>query len=114
MASVPIPSQATIRGRDLGPLLKGETFGEWDNAYYGEYSTLHQSHTDMRCWRTNAYKLVRDFKNPERDEFYDLKKDPGETTNLINTKDNALKQVIAEFDGLIHTRMVAVGDRILK
>lgn len=68
----------------------------------------------MRCWRTNDYKLVRDFKNPERDEFYDLKNDPGETTNLIATGDAALQQVIATFDERIRERMAEIGDDILK
>ena len=65
-------------------------------------------------WRTNEYKLVRDFKNPARDEFYDLVDDPGETTNLIGSENGTVKKVIAEFDGLIRKRMAAIGDEILK
>ncbi|MEM7144406.1 MAG: sulfatase-like hydrolase/transferase [Verrucomicrobiota bacterium] len=114
MTGIPIPGNATIRGRDLSPLLKGEKITDWDNTFYGEYSTLHQSQTHMRCWRTNDYKLVRDFKNPERDEFYDLKNDPDETTNLIDTTDERLKQVIAEFDTSIRDQMKMIGDKSLQ
>lgn len=86
---------------------------DWDNAYYGEYSTLHQSKTHMRCWRTNEYKLVRDFLNPGRDEFYDLENDPEETTNLIESDDPALKAVFAEFDARIRAKMREVNDPAL-
>ncbi|MCB1122610.1 MAG: sulfatase-like hydrolase/transferase, partial [Verrucomicrobiae bacterium] len=110
MAGVPVPKDATVRGRDLTPLLKGQRITSWDNTYYGTYSTLHQSHTHMRCWRTNEFKLIRDYLNPDRDEFYDLRNDPEETTNLIATKDQRLQKVIAEFDARIRKRMAAVGD----
>ena len=76
-------AQSCGRGRDLLPLLLG-TAERWNNDLYGEYSTHHQSRTHMRMLRTPRWKLVRDFLNPERNEFfYDLKADPEETTNLI-------------------------------
>ncbi|MEM6690215.1 MAG: sulfatase-like hydrolase/transferase [Planctomycetota bacterium] len=112
MTGVSIPAEATLRGRDLCPLLKEGAANDWDNTYYGEYSTLHQSQTHMRCWRTRSYKLVRDFKNPERDEFYDLTNDPSETTNRINTSEETLQNVIKQFDGLIRERMSQIGDGI--
>ncbi len=112
MAGIALPEDTTLRGRDLTPLLRSEAVEKWDNAYYGEYSTLHQSQTHMRCWRTNDYKLVRDFLNPERDEFYDLADDPGETTNLIGTTDQNLRTVIDEFDSLIRAKMLEVGDQV--
>lgn len=113
MAGVPLPEDSQIRGRDLSPLLRGAEAIDWDNAYYGEYSTLHQSKTHMRCWRTNEYKLVRDFLNPERDEFYDLKNDPEETTNLIGSDDGKLQSVISDFDRKIRSKMREVGDTAL-
>ncbi len=114
MAGIALPDDATIRGRDLTSLLRREAVGEWENSYYGEYSTLHQSHTHMRCWRTADYKLIRDFLNPERDEFYDLVKDPGETTNLIATKDESLQAVIKEYDAFIRAKMDEVGDAVAR
>lgn len=110
MVGVKIPAETTIRGRDLTPLLKGREVAGWDNTFYGEYSTLHQSQTHMRCWRTDEFKLVRDFLNPERDEFYDLREDSDETNNLIGTKDKGLQRVIAEYDERIRAKMVSVGD----
>lgn len=111
MAGVDMPEEAVVRGRDVTPLLRGEKVA-WDNAYYGEYSTLHQSRTHMRCWRTPEYKLMRDFLNGGRDEFYDLRKDPGETTNLINTRDEHLQKVITEYDAAIRAKMTGIGDAV--
>lgn len=113
MLGISLPEDTLLRGRDFSPLLRGDIIADWDNAYYGEYSTLHQSKTHMRCWRTNEYKLVRDFLNPGRDEFYDLENDPEETTNLIESDDPALRAVIAEFDARIRAKMREVNDPAL-
>lgn len=110
MVGVKIPAETTIRGRDLTPLLKGREVAGWDNTFYGEYSTLHQSQTHMRCWRTDEFKLVRDFLNPERDEFYDLREDSDETNNLIGTKDKRLQRVIAEYDERIRAKARSLGE----
>jgi len=40
---------------------------------------------NMRCYRTPEWKLVRDFKNPGRDELYHLAEDPKESHNLIQS-----------------------------
>ena len=66
----------------------------------------------MRGWRSRSYKLVRDFLNPERDEFYDLKADPGETENLIHRLPEGLESVIQEFDRKIRTEMEKIGDNV--
>ncbi len=112
MAGVKIPANAIVRGRNMLPLLQGKRPAHWENAFYGEYSTLHQSQTHMRCWRTAEFKLVRDYLNPERDEFYNLRKDSDETTNLIGTKDPRLKQTIARFDQMIRNQMSDIGDSV--
>ena len=112
MAGIALPEETTIRGRDLTPLLRREAADDWANSYYGEYSTLHQSKTQMRCWRTSQYKLIRDFKSPERDEFYDLVNDPGETTNLAETEDESLQNVMKEYDTQIRAKMREVGDEV--
>jgi len=68
----------------------------------------------MRMWRTAKWKLVRDFLNPERDELYNLVKDPGETTNLIKSNDTATKKIIADLHRKIVTQMRKVNDPVLK
>ena len=93
MANAPRPADTVLRGNSIVPILKGES-ADWDNDFYAEYSTRHQSRTHMRMYRTPQWKLVRDFLNPERDELYNLESDPAETTNLIHEDSPEIKQVI--------------------
>ena len=102
MAGVDPPAGETIRGRNIVPLLKGEK-PSWDNDFYAEYSTRHQSRTHMRMYRTARWKLVRDFLNPERDELFNLQKDPGETTNVFNDDSPEVQAVIKG----LHTKILA-------
>ena len=109
VAGAEIPDGAIVRGRNIMPLLLG-TAENWSNELYGEYSTHHQSRTHMRMLRTPKWKLVRDFLNPERDEFYDLAADPDETTNLI--RHPRVQPVVARLGERLLARMQAVGDRL--
>ena len=109
IAGADVPTDAIVRGRNIVPLLRG-TAADWSNELYGEYSTHHQSRTHMRMLRTPKWKLVRDFLNPERDEFYDLVADPSETTNLI--RHPRVQSVVARLGERLLARMRAVGDRL--
>ena len=51
----------------------------------------------MRGWRTPKWKLVRDFFNEDRDELYDLSKDPEETNNLINSEKSVHQNILGSF-----------------
>jgi len=113
MAGAKLPEGETIRGRDITPLLRGANV-DWNNDFYAEYSTHHQSQTHMRMYRTPQWKLIRDFKNPNRDELYDLVDDPAEQQNLIRSDRADVKKVIAELDGKIRQQMKAINDPVLK
>ncbi len=112
MASVTKPAAVQIRGKDFLPLLRGEAT-PWDNDFYAEYSTHHQSRTHMRMYRTPSWKLMRDFLNSDRDELYDLKNDPAETTNLIRSTRPGLAHLVTELDAKILQHMKANGDPAL-
>lgn len=109
IAGADLPGDAPVRGRNALPVLTGEA-GAWDDEVFLQYSTKHQSTTHMRGWRSPGYKLVRDFLDPGRDEFYDLRSDPGETTNLIGKLDQAQQEVVVDFDAKIRRRMAEIGD----
>lgn len=92
-AGVDIPKD--MQGRSLVPILKGEKVKEWrDSIYYHyyEYPSVHQvpRHNGIR---TERYKLIQFYEFGEW-EFYDLKEDPDELTNLYNSDQHA--EVIAE------------------
>ncbi len=109
LAGGEIPAAAVVRGRDLRPLLDGSA-KDWENDLYGEYSTKHQSRTHMRMMRTPRWKLVRDFLNPERDELYDLRADPHETTNAIRLPAN--RKIAARLSARLAAAMREIGDSV--
>lgn len=104
---------STIHGRNIIPLLQGKPT-PWDNDLYGEYSTRHQSTTHMRMIRTPEWKLIRDFLNPERDELYNLVKDPAETNNVIQAATPEIEAVIKQLQQKLIKRMQATQDSVLK
>jgi uncharacterized sulfatase len=114
MAGVELPDDLGIRGRNIVPILKGNPPKDWNNDLYAEYSTHHQSHTQMRAYRTDRWKLVRDYLNPERDELYDLQADPEETTNLIASDSPEVKAAIKLLQAKLAESMQATGDKLLE
>lgn len=112
IAGATLPPGEIIRGRSITPLLRGEDV-DWTDEFYAEYSTHHQSHTHMRMIRTPQWKLIRDFLNSDRDELYDLERDPAEATNLIHSDDAAVQQVVTELHAKIIAHMKVINDPVL-
>lgn len=112
MAGIAADPSLQIRGRSIVPLLKG-TAVDWSQDVFGQYSTHHQSRTQMRMYRTPEYKLVRDFLNPELDELYDLKNDPQERSNIIDSADPGGVAARTRLDKLLRERMEQIGDPVL-
>lgn len=97
-----------VHGRDFLPLLRGEPI-PWDNDVYGEYSQHHYRECDLRMFRTPAWKLVRDYRNPGLDELYHLATDPGETQNRID--DPAAADALIALDARLNETMHRIGSR---
>lgn len=112
MAAYPWEPVAPVRGRSLVPLFNGEA-ETWEDEVFLQYSTEHQSRTHMRGWRSANHKLIRDFLNPGRDEFYDLSEDPGETNNLINRLSPENQEIVDEFTRKIEEKMKEIEDPAL-
>ena len=112
MAGLKTDAVWKLRGRDMTPLLRGRKPPQWDNTYFAEYSTHHQSHTRMRMISNGQWKLIRDFMNPRRDELYHLAKDPGESRNLIRSQDPSIKRTVAMLHKHLVDRMAAHGDKL--
>lgn len=113
MCGVEPPKDTVIRGKSIVPLLRGEPV-DWDNEFYAEYSMRCYCRTDMRMVRTPEWKLIRDFLNPGRDELYDLRNDPAETTNLIGDPRPETKAAIRKLDKKILEKMRDIQDPALK
>ena len=111
---VALPAGATIRGRSVLNLLRGEGTFDRSDDLYTEFSVQHAMRADMRSYRTSEWKLKRDFLNADRDELYDLRNDPGETTNLATSDRPEAQAALAKLSKLIRQRMTELGDPIGK
>lgn len=112
IAGVEIPSNLKIHGQSIVPILKGNDV-DWNNDFYAEYSTKHQSHTHMRMIRTPEWKLIRDFLNEGRDELYHLTEDPAESNNLIASNSPEAQAITKELDAKILNKMKSINDPVL-
>ncbi len=111
MAGVEMDKETLIRGRNILPQLKNGS-SKWDNTYYAEYSTKHQSQTHMRMISDGKWKLIRDFNNQGRDELYDLVNDPAESNNLIDLESKLAAAARTRLERRLLARMKAIGDAV--
>ena len=109
----PFPRSAGYTGRSLLPLLRGErTAAEHRTAAFSEYHRFgigqHRAGGcyPIRCVRTTDWKLAINLL--DRDELYDLCRDPGETVNLIAAAEHAA--VRNELHDLLLAHMDETGD----
>ena len=85
LAGVEVPKEKVVRGRDIGPLLRGEEV-EWDDTLYPEYDMHHGSDSWMRGYRTPEVKVIFDLRYDGRGELYKLSDDPDEQRNLFTAE----------------------------
>lgn len=112
MAGCEVPIDIPVRGRSVVPLLTGDLKQPWDNEFYGEYSMINYSRAYMRCYRTQEWKLVKDFLDPQRDELYHLAEDPQEMNNLIDDGREEIEMVKELLTGKMLSKMREVGDSL--
>lgn len=98
LAGIPIPE--TMDGKSIKPLLEGkETEWRKDFLYeYYEYPAVHSVRKN-RGVRTERWKYIHYFEDPEEFELFDLQSDPQEMNNLVN--DPEYKDIIEQ----LKTRM---------
>jgi arylsulfatase A-like enzyme len=100
VAGVPVPKE--MQGRSMLPLVKdpkAEGRKDWLYEYY-EYPGPHSVRKN-RGVRTERWKYIHYYEEPQEFELYDLQKDPEERTNLYGKKEYegivaALKQRLEE------------------
>ena len=72
-----------LSGTSYLPLLRGESDVAWRDAQFCEYG-------NARMIRTDRFKLIKRYPGPNGhfdDELYDLKEDPQETRNIMDSLD---------------------------
>jgi uncharacterized sulfatase len=99
----PVPEESTD-GVNIMPLLKGEKDTLSRNTLYWHYPHYHKG-SGMQpagAIRQNNYKLIVWYEEllmdaPEPFELYNLKKDPGETTNLADDLPGKTRELFKKF-----------------
>ncbi len=107
---VALPEGTMLRGRSVLNLLRSEGSFERNDDLYSEYSVQHTMRADMRSYRTSEWKLKRDFLNPDRDELYDLRNDPGETRNLATSELEGVRTAVTDLNRRIREQMAKLKD----
>ena len=113
MAEIEVPEDVVIRGRDYTTVLKGDT-KKWTNEVFLQYSMHHGAKTDMRGLRTKRWKYMIDFANPGRSELYDLKSDPNELTNLVDSESRRNRTAKRRLSAATLEYMQQIGDAAFK
>lgn len=82
MAGLPIP--ATMQGKSFLSLAEGRSLPDWRKDWLYEYYEYpgYENVKPNRGVRTERYKLIHYFTEPQEWELYDLKTDPAEDHNL--------------------------------
>ena len=92
LAGVPIPEH--MQGKSLIGLASGEKDAAWRKEWlydYYEYPGAEMVRPN-RGIRTERYKLIHYYLEPQEFELYDLVQDPGETQNLYGNPQHAALQ----------------------
>jgi len=94
LAGLPVP--ASMQGRSLAPLLRGESPAGWRTSFYYRYyhSPGHHNTAAHYGVRTATHKLIHYWKK-DAYEMFDLTKDPTEQHNLLFSEDEAKQPEVA-------------------
>jgi len=107
LAGVPVP--AGLHGRSLVPLFSRARV-PWRDAILYSYEEYPAGHCvrKHRGVRTERYKLIHFWEQPEEWELYDLAKDPDETRNLV--REGALASTFTALKARLNELRREVGD----
>jgi arylsulfatase A-like enzyme len=94
LAGLPVP--ATMQGRSLAPLLRGEAPKDWRTTFYYRYyhDPGHHNTVAHLGVRTATHKLIHYWKQ-DAYEMFDLTADPNEQRNLLHSASDAQNPAIA-------------------
>jgi arylsulfatase A-like enzyme len=103
-----------MQGRSLVPFFKGSEPATWRKDWLYEYYEYPENWIRVlpnRGIRTERYKLIHYYLEPEAFELYDLQEDPGELHNLYGKPENA--QLVARLRHRIDELRRETGDEYI-
>lgn len=111
LAEIPIDAAWELRGVDLTDEFEKER-PPFDRPIFSQYRMWkwNQSGSDLRAYRTKDWKLVVDLARMVPNEFYDLQKDPLETTNLYQSLDPTIVKARQALEAAMRVSMKQLGD----
>lgn len=98
-----------MQGRSFLPLVTDGEVDKWRNSLLYEYfwdSSFPYPPTQF-VLRSKRYKFVFSYGRPDKNEFYDLKRDPHEQTNRIDA--DKYQDRISRFQRLLDEKLTATG-----
>lgn len=107
VAGLPVP--ASVQGRSLRPLLRGETPADWRQEIVATYNGAQFGLFAQRMLRDRAWKYI--WNPTDVDELYDLRADPWELANRCG--DPACANLLAEQRARLYRQLVAQGDPLV-
>jgi arylsulfatase A-like enzyme len=100
-----VPAPIWMQGRSFLPLLEDRA-APWRDAFLYEYYEYPAEHCARknRGLRTDRWKLIHFWEQPEEWELYDLQNDPDEMRNLYGQRDHEkrVRELRARLDALRH------------
>jgi arylsulfatase A-like enzyme len=108
LAGIAVPS--TMQGRSLVPLAQGRSVADWRKDWLYEYYEYpaYENVRPHRGVRTERYKYIHFFTEPQEFELYDLQVDPQENDNLYGKP--GYEQLTAQLAARLETLRQETGD----
>lgn len=91
-----LPAPTTVPGVSLAPLMSGAPELGLDAYSEAMYPLHHYGWSDLRALRSGRYKVI----DAPRPELYDIDRDPGEQTNLYDTRRSLADRMIGQLRAL--------------
>jgi arylsulfatase A-like enzyme len=110
LALVGVPRPAAVQGRDLGPLLRGDSIAWSRTSGYAEslYANLHHGCVPLLALREGGFKVVHGVM----DEAYDLEADPQEKRDLAGTDPARCSAMATALSNLAATLFSGEAERV--
>ncbi len=110
-----LPTLAALGGAkvDAAQPIQGSAITALTGAAATRSAAVFAQYRDLRMVRSGGWKLIRHGVNSQRDELYNLQRDPGEKDNLLRIPGATSDQAISRLNAELRQYMTSVEDPLL-